>query len=174
MAWDEEMNIMTRVWVNDAAASKYTDDRLNQAILMSMMVVQMELDFDNTYEVNIVQETVDPDPTVDPYRDTDFMTLVTIKTACTIDRGSASDAAGQALRVKDGQSEVDLRDRFKAQLELLKTGWCSVYDKLKDQFILGQRGSMLGAAVLSPFRLFAGYGNDQPFGTTGMWRWGSR
>lgn len=171
MAWDEEINIMVRTLVNDADSTKYDDDRINQAILMAMQLVQMEISLSADYEVDVVNETVTPDPTIGDDRDIDFMKLVSVKTACMIDQGSASDAASQAIRVKDGASEVDLRDAFKAKFDLLKIGWCQVYADLKRQYSLGQRGARLGAAIMTPFRLFNGYGSsDMPYGGAGLLR----
>lgn len=170
MAWDEEVTAMARVLVNDADATKYSDTRINEAILMAMQFVQMEMSFEKTYVVNLVNETVTPDPTIDPNRDDGFITLVSVKTACIVDQGSASDAASQAIRVKDGASEVDLRDSFKARMDLIKNGWCSYFDKLKKDYSLGQRGKVLGAAIMTPFRLFSGYGNDIPYGWAGTLR----
>jgi len=170
MAWDEEINIMTRTLINDADAIKFSDDRINQAILVAMKFVQIEVSFEQVYTVDITNESVSPDPTVGDDRDDGFVTLVSVKTACIVDQGSASDAASQAIRVKDGASEVDLRDSFKAKLELLKRGWCAFYEDLKTDYVLGQRGRVLGAAVMTPFRLFAGYGADVPFANAGLLR----
>jgi hypothetical protein len=58
--------------------------------------------------------------------------------------------------VQDGASRVDLRDAFKAQMALLKDGWCKAYEKMRDDYVLGQQGVPVGAAILSPFRLFSG------------------
>lgn len=167
MAWDDEVTAMARVLVNDSAATKYSDDRINEAILMAMQFVQIEISFPQSYAIDLVNVTVTPDPTIEPDRDDGFITLVSVKTACIVDQGSAADAASQAIRVKDGASEVDLRDSFKAKMDLIKNGWCNYYEKLKKDYALGQRGKILGAAVMTPFRLFSGYGNDIPFGNAG-------
>lgn len=174
MAWDEEMNIITRALVNDMDSTKFTDDRINQAILVSIRFVTAYLDFNQEYIVDIVNESVTPDPTINPYRDENLINLATLKCACIVDRGAASAAADQAIRVRDGQSEVDLRAAFKAKLDLIKSGWCAVYDETKTEYAYARSGEVVGAAVMSPFRLFAGFGNDVPFGTSGIYRWGSR
>lgn len=174
MAWDEEMNIITRALVNDMDSTKFTDDRLNQAILVAIRFVQADLDFPIDYVVDIVNERVTPDPTVTAYRDENLINLATIKTACIIDRGAAASAADQAIRVKDGASEVDLRSTFQAKLDLIKLGWCAVYEDMKTEYAYARTGQVIGAAVMSPFRLFAGYGNDAAFATDGIYRWGTR
>lgn len=166
MAWDEEMNIITRALINDIDASKFTDDRLNQAILVATRFVLAEVSFPIDYVIDVVNETMIPDPTSAAYRDENIINLATVKAACIIDRGSAAEASGQAIRVRDGQSEVDLRDAFKAKLDLIKLGWCAVYIDMKTEYAYARTGQVIGAAVMTPFRLFAGYGSDIPFGTT--------
>lgn len=174
MAWDEEINIISRALINDMDSVTYTDDRLNQAILVAMRYVTAYLDFQTTYIIDVVNEVITPDPTLAPNRDENLINLTSLKTACIIDRGSAAAAADQAIRVRDGQSEVDLRSAFKAKLDLIKAGWCAVYEDAKTEYVYARTDEIVGAAVMTPFRLFAGFGNDVPFGTQGIYRWGSR
>lgn len=152
--WQEEMTLLLRAFVNDLDATKYTDDRLEQALVVGAKLVSNELSFSQHFVADVVGVTLTPDPTVDP-RDENFINLATVRTACIIDRGAASAAADQAIRVKDGASEVDLRDAFKAKLALLEKGWCAVYEEMRFQYVTNMQGPTVGAVIVSPFRLFA-------------------
>jgi hypothetical protein len=165
---------MLRWYVSDRASTKYSNDDLTQALCVGARLVIFDVDFPTAFTVDVVGQTIDPDPTLLAQPDDNFVDLVTVKTAGIIDRGSATAAADQAIRVRDGASEVDLRAAFTAKLDLMLKGWNAVYQDMREQYLVSQRGVQTGAAVVSPFRLFSGYGTDMPFGTAGIYRWGTR
>ena len=175
MAWDDEMVAIVRTMVNDTSDTPtYSDDRLEGALVVAARLVNMELDFPVDYKANASAGSITPDPTVTSAtaaRDENFINLVCVKAACVIDRGSAILAAGQAILVKDGTSLVDLRDTWKAKLGLLSKGWCAVYEQLKAEYAASQQEAAVGAAILAPFRLYSGFGGDQPFYTGYDPRW---
>lgn len=158
MAWQAELDILLRVLINDTETPQsFSNSRLEQVIVVAGRLVVQELDFSIAYSMDVVNISITPDPTdtVGSTRNDSFINLVCAKAACIVDRGSALKAASQAIRVKDGASEVDLRDTFKAKLALLNKGWCAVYEDMKDEYIVSQTGVVVGAAILSPFRAYA-------------------
>lgn len=157
MAWDEEMPLIIRVMINDNSATPvYSDDDLLQLITVAAKKVGTELTFPTSYEVDVVNVTISPDPTVGESKDDNYVNLVCTMAACIIDRGSASQAAGQAIRVKDGPSEVDLRDRFRAKLAQVEKGYCALYEDMKEEYIFGKNTTVVGAAIMSPIRVYLG------------------
>jgi len=85
MAWQETMVTMVRVLINDLDSSNYTysNERLEQTILVSAQYVASAADFQNAYVVDLGQFTLIPDPTDDP-ADNDYINLVCLKAACLI------------------------------------------------------------------------------------------
>lgn len=155
MAWEEEAVEILRVLANDLAETPtYSDERLQRVILVAAKQVSDELTFSQTFVVDIMGCTITPDPTATATRDDSYMNLVCIKAACIIDRGSAAQAAGQAIAVKDGSSAIDLRDTVAGRLKLLDKSWCKVYQDTKEEFLYNTSG-VAGAAVIGPFRKFA-------------------
>ena len=166
MAWDEEIVSITRALIDDTSDTPtYSDDRLEQAIIVAARLVLQELDFVQPFKASITDNSILPDPTDEENntRDESFINLVSVRAACIVDRGSAMRAAGQAIRIRDGTSEVDLRDVFKSKLALIQKGWCSVYDDMKFQYQSSQQSVVVGAAIIGPFRLFACGGDDRAF-----------
>lgn len=161
MAWQEEMTTVLRALIDDLDATTYTDDRLETLLTVAAFQVATTVDFPVTYVADPPNQTITPDPTISPNRDDNFINLVTIKAACIIDRGSASRVSGQAIRIKDGTSEIDLRGVPQAKMALLKQGWCATYEGEKTDYLTSQSGYTAGAAVVSPFRVFVGYGGPQ-------------
>jgi hypothetical protein len=99
---------------------------------------------------------IQPDPTdsAGGTRDESYMNLTCLKAASIIDNNSAIIAANRAIMVKDGTSSIDLRTMVKAKLELLEKGWSAAYEEAKLEYMAGQ-SRVAGAAVMTPFRLFA-------------------
>ena len=55
MPWQNEMKVIVRHLVNDLDTSDYTftDSRLEEAILVSAQLASLEIDFDNTYAIDV-------------------------------------------------------------------------------------------------------------------------
>jgi hypothetical protein len=155
MAWDEEMLTITRVLVNDVAATTYSDDSLLSVILVAAFQVQQELSLPADYQVSVTNGTLTPDPTVTLTKDDSFVNLACIKAACITDRGAAILAAQQAIAVKDGSSAIDLRGVLGGKLKLIEKGWCAVYEDTKIEFLSTNANGIAGAIVMTPFRLYA-------------------
>ena len=152
MSWQGEMTIILRVMLNDLAAATYTDQTLQQSLVVAAQLVKNELDFPIAYTTDVVNVLISPDPTIAPNRNENFINLACLKAACVSDRGQASISTG--IMVKDGSSVVDLREQFKGKLELLKQGWCKAYSDAKFEYQSGLAG-IAGAAIMTPFRVFA-------------------
>lgn len=154
MPWQDEMVDILRTMVNDGASVKYTDDRLQEVLVVSARLVTFDADFTATYACDRTNLSITPDPTTSLPRDESFIDLTTVRAAAILDQGSASIAAGQAILVQDGASKIDLRAAFKASLELMQKGWSAVYSTMLDNYLTVQQGGAHGVAILSPFRLF--------------------
>lgn len=155
MAWDDAMVGTLRVLVNDPDALTYSDQSLRQALLAAAKMVPHEVTIAVTYTADIDNETLTPDPTVEATRDDAFANLVTLKAACITDRGAATLAAKQGIFVKDGDSAIDLRGAMQGRLALLKAGgWCQAYEQAKKDFLSGGGSFGMGAAVMTPFRVY--------------------
>ena len=159
MAWDTDALQILRVLLDDIdeTTQKYTDDKLTSVLVVSAYQLNQELDFDETYVVNIGAETITPDPT----DDNDFMNLMTLKGACIVNRSELLIAANRAIYVKDGGAAVDLRGVPENKIKVLEKGWCAAFQDAKIEFLKAQAGisrmgaTTAGAVILSPFRLFA-------------------
>jgi hypothetical protein len=160
MAWDDDLTTILRVLVADTNSVTYTDDTLEQTLVVAAFQVLQQLDFAQTYTVSIANVTIVPDPTVSPTKDDAFSNLVCLKAACITDRGAAITAANRAIAVRDGSSSIDLRTILEGKLKLLKQGWCAVYEEARTEYLTTQGGEA-GAAIMTPFRTIArgGYGN---------------
>jgi hypothetical protein len=157
VAWQDEMDILLRVMVNDVAGTLYSDDTLEQILVCSGFQVSLEMTFSSLFHADMANIAFTPDPTAAATRDESYINLTCLKAASIVDRGAASIAASQAIAVKDGASLIDLRDVAKHRLNLLKLGWCKVYDDAKLEYRAGQV-RIAGAAVMGPFRVYASGG----------------
>ena len=159
--WQAEMITLLRVLVDDLASPyTYTDGRLTQVLAVAAQLVTAELQFPYSFKANVQALTITPDPTdrsATGTRDDNFINLVCIKGACLIDRGEAKKSVGQSIAIRDGSSSIDLRGAMEGRLKLLEKGWCNVYEETKLEYKAGRAGVVAGAAIMTPFRVFAGF-----------------
>ena len=150
MAWQNEMVRMLRHVVNDLDSSSYsfTDDRLEESILVSAQLVSTEIDFENTYTIDVDGLILTPDPTTLGDKDDAFINLVVLKASCVILGSEVRSNALNAIALKDGPSSIDLRG-ITAGLTKLYEHLCEKYESCVMQYKAG--GSIAGQAILSPY-----------------------
>ena len=83
MTWQNEMRIIIRHLINDLDSSSYTftDDRVEETVLVASQLVLHEIDFEQTYTIDVDGSSLSPDPTTSGSKDNSFINLVSIKTA---------------------------------------------------------------------------------------------
>lgn len=158
MAWDETATQVLRVLLDDLGDTpRYTDAKLLDVLMVAAMQLYQELEFATEYAISVPNETITPDPE----DDAPFMNLVTLKSACIVNRSELLIAANRAIYVKDGAASVDLRGVPENKLKVLEKGWCAAYQDAKDDYYRDYNGisrtgaTTAGAVIIGPFRLFA-------------------
>jgi len=149
MAWQITIPTMVRYLISDVDDSnyKYSDSRLEKTTLIGAQLVSLELDFPNIYEVDIENDILTPDPTETTTKDSSFINLVALKTACIIIGSEMKAEAGNAISIKDGPSAIDLRG-VSSTLGILYKDLCSKYTKMADDYkFTGETGQ----AILGPY-----------------------
>ena len=150
MAWQNEMSIILRHLVNDLDSSSYTfsDDRIEETILVAAQLVLHEMDFESTYSEDVDSSSLSPDPTVASNKDDAFISLVCLKSAYILLGSEIRTHSLNSISLRDGPSSLDLRGIVQG-LNILFTDIAKRYDEAKIQYQLG--GSIAGQAVLSPY-----------------------
>jgi hypothetical protein len=156
MSWQGEITTIVRHLVNDVDPDSYTysDRRLETAILVSAQIVLSEIDFENTYTVDVEQCVLTPDPT-DPAtglatanKDDGFINLISLKTACLILGSEYKTQSLNAVRITDGPSSMDFSG-VAANLKNMYDSACKAYEQYKFNLKVGS--SSVGKAILSPY-----------------------
>lgn len=148
MTWQNELVRIVRFLINDLDASSYTDERLEETILVAAQLIYPSMDFDNTYTIDVDTLVLSPDPTTLSTKDNWFINIACLKTACIILGSEVKTLAAQAYRVTDGPSTIDISNAYKATKEL--------YDELNDKLdnlIFNYRAgnSVAGEAIMTPY-----------------------
>lgn len=164
MSWQTEMVGLLRNLIGDVAyPPTYSDDRLEQVILASAQFIITDLDFDQDYEADIDNGTLSPDPTDrTTVRDNSFINLTVLKAACMISTSEARLAVGQAISIRDGSSAISIS--ADGRLRMWEKGFCSQYEKLRDDFLLSGVANGPGAIITGPnyeTGLFGYYGRSE-------------
>ena len=150
MSWQNEMVRIVRYIINDLDSSSYTysDDRLEETLLVSAQLVLQEIDFENTYTVEVDSLDLSPDPTTLADKDDAFINLVSLKTSCLILSSEVRTHSLNAVRISDGPSSVDMNGVLKGFIEIHKI-LCEKYEQAKLEYKAGN--SIAGQAILSPY-----------------------
>lgn len=150
MSWQGQMGTIVRHLVNDLDSSNYTysDDRIETAILVASQLMIMNVDFNNTYDINVESCRLSPDPTDSGTKDNAFITLSCLRAACIIIGSEIRSESGNAISIKDGPSAIDLRG-VTATLTVLYKDLCEKYENLLLEYRAGN--SVAGHAILGPY-----------------------
>lgn len=151
MAWQQTMVTMLRALVNDLDCTDFTNERLEQLLVVSAHYVNQEIDFNRNYTINITSPDVDPDPTTisnDSNNDA-FINFVVLKAACLADWSTYRQKALVAgVKAKCGPAVLETMDHVKGFRDLIEMGPCKAYETLKWEH---EMGNFTVKAVLSPF-----------------------
>ncbi len=150
MSWQGQMSTIVRHLVNDLDPSsyKYSDHRIETSILVASQLMIMNVDFNNTYDINVETCLLSPDPTSAATKDNPFITLSSLRAACIIIGSEIRSESGNAISIKDGPSAIDLRGVTQT-LTVLYKDLCQKYENLLLEYRAGN--SVAGHAILGPY-----------------------
>ena len=148
MSWQGQMSTILRYLIDDidSSAYKFSDHRMETTLLVAAQLVTLEVDFNNTYTINVEQCKLTPDPT-DDEKDNAFINLVCLKAACVMIGSQIRSESANSISIKDGPSAIDLRG-VASTLTVLYADLCQKYDKAVLDYKAGR--SIGGQGILGP------------------------
>jgi hypothetical protein len=151
MSWILEIPTIVRTWINDWDDNPtYSDDRLQQVIVVAGQYVTREINLDTNYECDVLNLTITPDPSLSNTRDEAFISFVSLKSACILDQSTfRTKAASEGIRAGLGAASISVGGSLKGYKDILDTGPCKMYEKLRMEHEIGNANSI--KAILSPF-----------------------
>ena len=145
MNWNTTLVLMLRNIIDDMGDEpKYSDSRLEKALLVSAQMLLMGDQFGHDYKVDLSAHTISPDPV--EKEDRVFTNLVALKAACMIIGGEMKISARTAVMVKDGPSTIDTRGVANTLSELQQSICGELQEALRQFRVNGSSGG----AVLGP------------------------
>lgn len=151
MYWEDELIITIRVLINDLEYTPtYSDDRITQLAVVSAKYVLQDATLANSYLVDVVNETISPDPADPDNRDEIFLGLIGMKSACLLDHSTyRTKAALEGISTRLGAAALNVGGHLAGYKTLLDNGPCALYDQL---ILDNNMGNGLAVrAILSPF-----------------------
>ncbi len=151
MTWQEETIPMLRVLIddNDPTNYGYTDDRLEEILVVAAKYVTEEVNNIGTYTVNVSSTSISPDP--DDDADTTFINFMVLKAACLTDWSTYRQKALVAgVKAKCGPAVLETLQHLEGFRTLITKGPCESYTQLRQENNFN--GTTAIRAVLSPFR----------------------
>jgi hypothetical protein len=158
MAWQDEMVELLRVMTMDLGPTfRNSTTNLERVLVGAARIVESELDFNLTYNADLANRDITPDPTDADAgtRDDNFVNLVCLKAGAIIDQGAVRAESGIVIR--DNGSMVDLHYKLETALKLVqgKGGFAVLYEEAKLIYLSDQITGVLGGQVMGPFRTIA-------------------
>lgn len=156
MSWQGEMVTIVRYLVSDTDPLNYTysNERIETTLLVSAQIVQTEIDFEQTYTIDVEQCYLSPDPT-DPStglatanKDDAFINLVSLKAAVLITSSELKTYSLSAISVTDGPSSINYTE-IATNVRNLHDYALKAYQEYKFNYISGTNS--VGKAILSPY-----------------------
>lgn len=143
------MALIVRHLVNDLNSSDYTftDSRIEESVLVSAQLAALEVDFENTYAIEVDSLSLSPDPTDSSNKDDSFINIVCLKTAQMLLGSELKTHSLNAISLRDGPSALDLRG-IVSGLKILFDDINKKYDEAKTQYKLN---GVVGQAILGPY-----------------------
>lgn len=150
MSWQLEIPLIVRSLINDWDDNPtYSDERIQQLIVVSAQYVTREVNLNNQYSINIVNPDIIPDPTLLDNKDLDFISFVALKSACFLDQSSLrTRAATEGVKAALGPASISVGGNSSYQF-LLNNGPCKMYEDLRIDYEIGNTSLLRG--ILSPF-----------------------
>jgi hypothetical protein len=149
MAWQNELTLIVRTLINDIDEPyEYSDARIQQVLVVSAKYVQFDVNLDYSYQIDVVNSNITPDPTVD--NDDTFISMVCLKAACIIDQGTfRTKAALEGIRTALGPASVSIGGSLAGWQSIIDHGACGLYEELTSHWDVKNATAI--RAVLSPF-----------------------
>ena len=150
MSWQGQISTMVRHLINDVDSTNYmySPKRLETTILVAAQLLTTETSLRQEYTISISDCSLSPDPTDAATKDSDFISLVSLKCACVILGSEVKKEAGNTISIKDGPSAIDLRG-VASTIMALYQDLCVKYQKLLLDYSAGN--SIAGIAILGPY-----------------------
>ena len=151
--WQNTSLIMLRTMLNDAGCDsvRYTPQRLDDLLITSAYLLPLDINFKNTYVVDVELRTITPDPIQQTDGD-EFINLLVLKAACLTDEGNFRTAAlAQGVTARIGPASLQTSSYGQYLGLLLYEGPCKAYTKLGEEYNMSYDGSKIIRAVMSPF-----------------------
>jgi hypothetical protein len=151
--WEIEIPIIIRNLINDfAEPPTYSDSRIKQLAVVAAQYVLNDINLSTQYNIDIVNETITPDPSAPNSRDTDFIGFIGLKSACILDQSTfRTKAALEGIKTALGSANLSISGNLAGYKMILdqEQGPCKLYDQLTLDHNIGNATAV--SAVLSPF-----------------------
>ncbi len=151
MSWQIELPLIVRSWINDLSDTPtYSDERIQQLLVVAAQHVVQQVDLTTKYTVNIINPDLSPDPTTLAEKDLDFIGFVTLKASCILDQSSLrTKAAMDGIRAALGPAQLSVGGSLRGYEVILNEGPCALYNQLIMDYKIGNANAI--RAILSPF-----------------------
>lgn len=132
--------IIIRTLINDLEETQFTDDLLIKLASVAAINVSGEIHFDTSYSVNLLTNTISPDP------DNNFSMFVAYKAAILLLQAEFRKYAFKNIKITDGPSSIDFGNIVSGIKDSLAS-FTSQYEQMKKNYTINGN---VGYVILTP------------------------
>jgi hypothetical protein len=150
MAWENEMVLVLRHIIDDLDPNNYmfSDARLEETILAATYLLQVDMEFNNSYQINVDEGSLIPDPTTQSPKDDDFIALCSLQAAIILYRSLMKTYSLKGFIISDGPSSLDLR-QVVSNLNVIYKDLTAKFEDAIFMYKAGKYG--FGKSILGPY-----------------------
>jgi len=149
MYWQTEIPIIVRSLINDFEET-YSNERIIQLTTVAAKYVVLDLNLNQDYNIDVVNNLITPDPCDNDNRDDTFVSFVALRASCFLDQSTfRTKAATEGIKTSLGPASLQVSGNLAGYKTVLDVGPCAIYEHLKQQHNIGNASAI--SAVLSPF-----------------------
>lgn len=169
MTWKASLVTALRFYIGDIDLDSpiYTNLQLEKFIAIAATYVTTEIEFSNTYSIDLDVPSITPDPVITSDNpDSGIGSLFVAKAACIIARAELRKSISKyGLRIKDDVTDFDGRVGGGLSKDTAQS-FCESYEKIKNEWEMGNRPN--GLAIFGPYAdFYSREGNYSPYNRTG-------
>lgn len=158
MSWQDESTEILRILINDFTGTpQYSDEDLEQLLLVSARYVIQEVNLSTNYVVDYASGSITPNPSDDHI----FLNFMILKSACMTNTWQFNTKAIQdGISAKCGPATLSVSSNALLILGLINNGPCKTYEDLVTQYNFRKLSDGV-VGIFSPFASNKFLPNDQ-------------
>ncbi len=153
ISWQDQSIPLLRTILSDGGCGNlsYTDTRLEELLLAAAYLNLTLVTFSIDYSIDIISDTISPDPSTSSPIDVTFINFMVLKAACLADEGLfRTKALSAGIKARCGPAILETMNHIEGFKILLEQGPCRAFEEMLNQYRFSGNADNI-KAIMTPF-----------------------